>query len=67
MKFKKGKFRILEYPTLGLPETIVVKVVAIYDSRLLGRIVRYRYNMPFPIYREALETEFIDWIVEEES
>lgn len=67
MKVTKGKYRILAYPTIELPKTHVVEVVAVYDNKLLGRIVRYRYNMPFPLYEEALETEFIDWIVEEES
>jgi hypothetical protein len=67
MKVTKGRYRILEYPNIRSPRTYVVQVVTIYENQLLGRIVRYRYNFPLPIYHEALESEFKDWIVEEES
>jgi hypothetical protein len=55
-------YEVLEFPALNLPDIHRVKVLRVYDNLLLGRIVRFRYNWPFPITEEALETDFAKWV-----
>ncbi len=65
----KGKYQVLQYEKLeGFPLTVhTVKVTRTFLDANGNRIVRYRYNWPFPIDKDVSETEFKSWIVEEEK
>lgn len=65
MNITKGKYTILEYPMLKLPNVHKVRVLKVYENPKLGRIVQYRYNWPFPITSEVTEKEFTSWIAKE--
>lgn len=56
MKITKGKYTIFEFE--DYPDLVKVKVINVYETER-GRVVRYRFNWPFPITRDELEADFV--------
>lgn len=54
-----GKYEVLRFPNLNLPDPMKVKVTRILSGESHGRVVEFKYNGPlFTIKEYAVEREF---------